>query len=124
MGFLSLLFYFIFLSFYSPEKIVAYSRFVPRIKIPPRRTRISNSHCTISSTQKSKLPTDIAQESILSGNNGITEEVDYDAYDNDVFILPSSHFARYLLVFLSVIYSFYPLLILQSISFSSYLQYI
>lgn len=99
------MYYFIFpFSFYSPEKIVAYSRFVPRIKIPPRRTRISSSHGMVLFTQKSKLPTDIAQESVLSGNNGITGEEDYDAYDNDVFILPSSHIARYWFFFLYLLY--------------------
>lgn len=95
----------LFFSFYSPEKIVAYSRFVPRIKIPQCRNRIPSSHCTISSTQKSKLPTDIAQETILPGNNGITGEVDYDAYDNDVFVLPSSQIARFLFLFLFTVCS-------------------
>nr|CAD7589464.1 unnamed protein product [Timema genevievae] len=76
------------LSFYSTNKKVAYSNFIPRIKLPPKRTK----PCTAADIRfipsaKSKL----IQEDECMPNSLF----DYDAYDAQVFQLPPVHTARF-----------------------------
>ncbi|XP_057336662.1 GATOR complex protein Iml1 isoform X5 [Microplitis mediator] len=75
------------LSFYSTNKKIPYSNFIPRIKLPQRRT---------------KLPLD--SEKLLNSNNKLIQDdpreclhnmlYDYDAYDAQVFQLPTLHSAK------------------------------
>ncbi|XP_034240343.1 GATOR complex protein Iml1 isoform X2 [Thrips palmi] len=87
------------LSFYSTNKKVAYSNFVPRIKLPPRRVRTrsqsSQSQCapgdgialpTTPTTPKTKL---VDEEYFPES------PFDYDAYDRQVFQLPALHTTRF-----------------------------
>lgn len=72
------------LSFYSTNKKVSHSNFTPRIKLPPKRELpILGSDQTI---VKSKL---IQDEEILPNS-----VFDYDAYDAQVFQLPTVPSAR------------------------------
>lgn len=71
------------LSFYSTNKKVAYSNFIPRIKLPPKRT--ANHKCK-EVNSKSKL----LQEDECIHNSFF----DYDAYDAQVFQLPHVHGTR------------------------------
>ncbi|XP_044593242.1 GATOR complex protein Iml1 isoform X5 [Cotesia glomerata] len=74
------------LSFYSTNKKIPYSNFIPRIKLPQRRTK----------------PPD--NDKLLSRNNKLIQEdpreclhnmpYDYDAYDAQVFQLPTLHAAK------------------------------
>lgn len=66
------------LSFYSTNKKVAYSNFIPRIKLPPMEDTI-----------KSKEPpkTELVTEDKYIHNSFF----DYDAYDAQVFQLPPVH---------------------------------
>jgi hypothetical protein len=76
-------------SFYSTNKKVAYSTFIPRIKLPPKRTKPSpayNGGPLQASTGKSKL----IQEDECMPNSLF----DYDAYDAQVFQLPPVHATR------------------------------
>ncbi|XP_065209009.1 GATOR complex protein Iml1 isoform X2 [Planococcus citri] len=81
------------LSFYSSNKKLPYSTFVPRIRLPSRRTKSTSSHSSLLSIPKPKLPTDAIEEPNLLGNIS-TADVDFDAYDSQVFTLPSSHIAK------------------------------
>ncbi|CAD6220392.1 GSCOCG00005035001-RA-CDS [Cotesia congregata] len=74
------------LSFYSTNKKIPYSNFIPRIKLPQRKTK----------------PPD--NDKLLSRNNKLIQEdpreclhnmlYDYDAYDAQVFQLPTLHAAK------------------------------
>ncbi|XP_069703010.1 GATOR complex protein Iml1 isoform X2 [Periplaneta americana] len=76
------------LSFYSTNKKVAYSTFIPRIKLPPRRTKPSPA-CNGSLMQASKSK--LIQEDECMPNSLF----DYDAYDAQVFQLPPVHTTRF-----------------------------
>lgn len=74
------------LSFYSTNKKVAYSTFIPRIKLPPL---IKRNEETVDLVQMKKL-----KEEIGFFDDANTEYIhnslfDYDAYDAQVFALPS-----------------------------------
>lgn len=74
------------LSFYSTNKKVAYSTFIPRIKLPPLIKKCDDK---VDEAQMKKLKDDI---SFFDDSN--TEYIhnslfDYDAYDAQVFALPS-----------------------------------
>lgn len=74
------------LSFYSTNKKVAYSTFIPRIKLPPL---IKKNEETVDIVQMKKL-----KEEIGFYDDANTEYIhnslfDYDAYDAQVFALPS-----------------------------------
>lgn len=76
------------LSFYSTNKKVAYSTFIPRIKLPPL---IKKNNDIVNEAQMKKLKEDI---SFYDDSN--TEYIhnslfDYDAYDAQVFALPTNH---------------------------------
>lgn len=79
------------LSFYSTNKKIAYSNFVPRIKLPPPQP------CSMRHKQAAKGK--LIQEDEYMHNTFF----DYDAYDAQVFQLPSAHTSRYLLFFLNCI---------------------
>ncbi|XP_050506541.1 GATOR complex protein Iml1 isoform X1 [Diabrotica virgifera virgifera] len=67
------------LSFYSTNKKIAYSNFIPRIKLPP--TLVEGS--TKKKSPKQKL---LPEDEYIHNNF-----FDYDAYDAKVFQLPSAH---------------------------------
>lgn len=74
-------------SFYSTNKKVAYSTFIPRIKLPPKRTKPSPAYYSGPlQASKSKL----IQEDECMPNSLF----DYDAYDEKVFQLPPVHTTR------------------------------
>lgn len=84
-----------FYSFYSTDKKLAYSKFVPRIRLPSRRAKTSHSHGPLLHVNsKSKLQTASVEETSVLGSSVSTMDVDYDDYDDQVFTLPSSHIAR------------------------------
>ncbi|KAL1494319.1 hypothetical protein ABEB36_009934 [Hypothenemus hampei] len=69
------------LSFYSTNKKIPYSNFIPRIKLPPSLTE--------DEIRKNK---DNAKRELLSEDDCIHNSFfDYDAYDAAVFQLPSAH---------------------------------
>ncbi|XP_018898821.2 GATOR complex protein Iml1 isoform X2 [Bemisia tabaci] len=79
------------LSFYSTNKKVAYSSFIPRIKLPPcvsnrqlHSLERINSHTSAVSTTRTQI---ISEQPAMIP----TTEKDYDAYDDQVFTLPSNH---------------------------------
>nr|CAD7428224.1 unnamed protein product [Timema monikensis] len=75
------------LSFYSTNKKVAYSNFIPRIKLPPKRAKPGPAaDIRFIPSAKSKL----IQEDECMPNSLF----DYDAYDAQVFQLPPVHMAR------------------------------
>lgn len=71
------------LSFYSTNKKIAYSNFIPRIKLPP--FDMKSTYVTQPKEEESLLPED---EYI---HNSF---FDYDAYDAQVFQLPLVHESR------------------------------
>ncbi|XP_050666491.1 GATOR complex protein Iml1 isoform X3 [Leptidea sinapis] len=71
------------LSFYSTNKKVAYSNFIPRIKLPPRKSQEPLRKMYEDET-KGKL----LKEEEYNMHNSI---FDYDAYDAQVFQLPPAH---------------------------------
>lgn len=86
------------LSFYSTNKKVAYSTFIPRIKLPPlvqpqppaTTTTLSAGGDATDRQQQQQLATK------LSGNTPATEYIhnslfDYDAYDAQIFTIPPAH---------------------------------
>ncbi|XP_066997885.1 GATOR complex protein Iml1 isoform X2 [Anabrus simplex] len=76
------------LSFYSTNKKVAYSNFIPRIKLPPKRSKpVPTPNGNLIQASKSKL----IQEDDCMPNSLF----DYDAYDAQVFQLPPVHSARF-----------------------------
>jgi hypothetical protein len=74
-------------SFYSTNKKVAYSTFIPRIKLPPKRTKPLPA-CNGGPLQASKSK--LIQEDECMPNSLF----DYDAYDAQVFQLPPVHTTR------------------------------
>lgn len=74
------------LSFYSTNKKVAYSTFIPRIKLPPL---IKKNDDTMDDCQMKKLREEMSYYDD-SNTEYITNSLfDYDAYDAQVFALPS-----------------------------------
>lgn len=72
------------LSFYSTNKKVAYSNFIPRIKLPPKRTA------------GQKIKENVAKSKIIPEDECIHNSFfDYDAYDAQVFQLPHVHGTRF-----------------------------
>lgn len=71
------------LSFYSTNKKVAYSTFIPRIKLPPIISQTSSGENK--ENQKLQFLTDNQTEYI---HNSL---FDYDAYDAQIFQLPIAH---------------------------------
>lgn len=71
------------LSFYSTNKKIAYSNFIPRIKLPPAHTNNTKSK----DAPKTKL---LAEDEYIHNSF-----FDYDAYDAQVFQLPSVHGTGY-----------------------------
>ncbi|KAL1140271.1 hypothetical protein AAG570_000203, partial [Ranatra chinensis] len=74
------------LSFYSSNKKVAYSNFIPRIKLPPRR---SKPHQINSASNSVRTKTLYEDEEPFANS-----VVDYDAYDAQVFALPTAHTSK------------------------------
>lgn len=67
------------LSFYSTNKKIAYSNFIPRIKLPP-----------LNDVEKQKEP--VQTTKLMSEDEYIHSSFfDYDAYDAQVFQLPPVH---------------------------------
>lgn len=69
------------LSFYSSNKKVAYSNFIPRIKLPPKISPNHEPDLFSTIITKTKPEEECLHNSFF----------DYDAYDAQVFQLPSSH---------------------------------
>ncbi|KAE8752931.1 hypothetical protein FOCC_FOCC000276 [Frankliniella occidentalis] len=88
------------LSFYSTNKKVAYSNFVPRIKLPPRtksvRTRSHSSQSQCAPGEVAALPTTpTTPKTKLVDEEFFPESpFDYDAYDRQVFQMPTVHTTR------------------------------
>ena len=75
------------LSFYSTNKKLAYSSFIPRIKLPPLCSQINASDTNNNENQKhNKLQYDNHQSEYI--HNSL---FDYDAYDAQIFTLPLAH---------------------------------
>ncbi|KAJ6644516.1 GATOR complex protein Iml1 [Pseudolycoriella hygida] len=72
------------LSFYSTNKKVAYSTFIPRIKLPPLNSKKNSDENK--DNKKFKLNDDTQQQEYI--HNSL---FDYDAYDAQIFTIPSSH---------------------------------
>ncbi|XP_026277578.1 GATOR complex protein Iml1 isoform X3 [Frankliniella occidentalis] len=89
------------LSFYSTNKKVAYSNFVPRIKLPPRtksvRTRSHSSQSQCAPGEVAALPTTpTTPKTKLVDEEFFPESpFDYDAYDRQVFQMPTVHTTRF-----------------------------
>lgn len=79
------------LSFYSTNKKVAYSSFIPRIKLPPLRSP-SDKEDENKENQRQKFSVDSHQSEYI--HNSL---FDYDAYDAQIFTLPSIHGTWYFL---------------------------
>lgn len=69
------------LSFYSTNKKVAYSSFIPRIKLPPLRSQVGSD--ANKENNKQKFVTDPHQSEYIYNSL-----FDYDAYDAQIFTLP------------------------------------
>ncbi|XP_072943926.1 GATOR complex protein Iml1 isoform X2 [Epargyreus clarus] len=70
------------LSFYSTNKKVAYSNFIPRIKLPPRKSQ----------EPLKKMYEDENKSKLLKEDEYMHNSIfDYDAYDAQVFQLPLAH---------------------------------
>lgn len=70
------------LSFYSTNKKVAYSNFIPRIKLPPRKSQ----------EPLKKMYEDERKGKLLKEDEYMHNSIfDYDAYDAQVFTLPPAH---------------------------------
>lgn len=70
------------LSFYSTNKKVAYSNFIPRIKLPPRKSQ----------EPLKKMYEDERKGKLLKEDDYMHNSIfDYDAYDAQVFQLPPAH---------------------------------
>lgn len=74
------------LSFYSTNKKIPYSTFIPRIKLPQRVSKQSMENGKLQC--KNKLLQEDSRECL---HNSL---FDYDAYDAQVFQLPSVHTSR------------------------------
>lgn len=84
------------LSFYSTNKKVSYSNFIPRIKLPPP---LPTNGCQKKDSPKTKL---VAHEECIHNSF-----FDYDAYDAQIFQMPpvQIHDTRYILLLLCCIMS-------------------
>ncbi|XP_071445788.1 GATOR complex protein Iml1 isoform X2 [Hetaerina americana] len=76
------------LSFYSSNKKVGYSNFIPRIKLPPKSPKMA------------KVNDDVANKNKLSGGDtdgdGLYSNIcDFDAYDAQVFQIPTAPSSRF-----------------------------
>ncbi|XP_050344899.1 GATOR complex protein Iml1 isoform X3 [Nymphalis io] len=70
------------LSFYSTNKKVAYSNFIPRIKLPPRKSQ----------EPLKKMYEDESKGKLIKEDDYMHNSIfDYDAYDAQVFQLPPAH---------------------------------
>ncbi|CAH2074269.1 unnamed protein product, partial [Iphiclides podalirius] len=70
------------LSFYSTNKKVAYSNFIPRIKLPPRKSQ----------EPLKKMYEDETKGKLLKEDEYMHNSIfDYDAYDAQIFQLPPAH---------------------------------
>lgn len=91
------------LSFYSTNKKIPYSTFIPRIKLPQKVSKHSMDNGRLNC--KTKLLQEDPRECL---HNSL---FDYDAYDAQVFQLPHVHTSRYYIPLLSYIFfSFYNIL--------------
>lgn len=77
------------LSFYSTNKKVAYSTFIPRIKLPP----LIRKHESEDELEPKKKAVDQKKQKINFYADNHTEYIhnslfDYDAYDAQIFTLP------------------------------------
>lgn len=77
------------LSFYSTNKKVAYSSFIPRIKLPP--LRLTEKDDENKENHKQKFNIESHQSEYI--HNSL---FDYDAYDAQIFTLPSIHGTWYI----------------------------
>lgn len=74
---------------------MAYSKFIPRIRLPSRRTESSNSQSSlVPNNLTSTSVTTCKEENPLLVCNISAVDTDYDEYDNNVFTLPSTHSSR------------------------------
>lgn len=73
------------LSFYSTNKKVAYSSFIPRIKLPPLRSTLDKEDQN-KENNRHKFTTDPHQSEYIYNSL-----FDYDAYDAQIFTLPPMH---------------------------------
>ena len=79
-------------SFYSTNKKVAYSTFIPRIKLPPKRTKPSPAY--------NGGPLQASKSKLIQEDECMPNSLfDYDAYDAQVFQLPPVHTTGYAVVF-------------------------
>lgn len=86
---------YMFGSFYSTDRKLAYSKFIPRIRLPSRRTDSSNSQSSLlPNNLTSTTITTCAEENPLLVCNVSAVDTDYDEYDDSVFTLPSAHSSR------------------------------
>lgn len=76
------------LSFYSTNKKVAYSTFIPRIKLPPVYSTNVNDGCN-EKVQKDRSYTIPYQSEYIYNSL-----FDYDTYDAQIFALPTGHGTR------------------------------
>nr|XP_024217178.1 GATOR complex protein DEPDC5 isoform X3 [Halyomorpha halys] len=67
------------LSFYTSEKRVAYSNFIPRIKLPPKCTKLPSA-----------LTSSVRSKTVYEDEDFTSNVVDYQAYDDQVFTIPSA----------------------------------
>lgn len=75
------------LSFYSTNKKIPYSTFIPRIKLPQRvlKQPVENEKLQCKNKLLQEDPRECLHNTLF----------DYDAYDAQVFQLPSVHTSRY-----------------------------
>lgn len=69
---------FLLYSFYTSNKRVAYSNFIPRIKLPPKITKPTSS-----------LNNSVRSKTVYEEDDFTSSIVDYQAYDDQVFTMPS-----------------------------------
>ncbi|XP_046389719.1 GATOR complex protein Iml1 isoform X2 [Ischnura elegans] len=78
------------LSFYSSNKKVGYSNFIPRIKLPPKLSKVPKLENDVIGKNKNKLSGSDNDEDDLYSNI-----CDFDAYDAQVFQIPSGPSSRF-----------------------------
>jgi DEP domain-containing protein 5 len=75
-------------SFYSTNKKVGYSEFIPRIKLPPKLVQNQSRRSSQSITQAN------SKAAVEEEQSGLPNTLfDYDAYDAKIFQLPTLHAA-------------------------------